>query len=256
MLDWGLTAAALLLFLYAVRASWVAQREGKESGLGCGFGVVACALWAWVLRRHLDDPWPAVRIALGVLLVLPAVGALARPKGAKILQAALALVLAVVLAGPPLVEVWHRYGPDPRSARERELDDAVAEFETLRGDLELRHDALETLRGEERAALQAAGKSWDEVRADPDALQHLALLQRIDAELAAVRDDLAQVEAHLVDLRAARERGEPEAAISKEEAQLQALRASLRDATPLDELGVVEKHALEAELHDLYDSEF
>ena len=121
MFDWGLTAAAVLMLLFAIRA--VTSSEGKER-LGCGFGLVTALLWIWVLRHHLPDfdVVDAARVAIGILLVLPAARALKQPKGG-VVMAAVALVLAFVIAGPVVARLWKDHKPDIARTKIERLED-------------------------------------------------------------------------------------------------------------------------------------
>ena len=198
MLHWGLTAAALLLFIYAVRTLFLSNKgagdQGKEK-LGCGFALVATALWVYVLKHHLDDPWRAIRLGLGLLLVLPSVRAIARPRGAPILAAALGLVLAVVIAGPVVRSLWAEHGPDLRSTEERDLAERIEEFEELRAEYAERLAGLEELHGQVKAEIRARSSRWEEVLADPELLARVELLRRIEKETTAARTALVTIDA-------------------------------------------------------------
>ena len=114
--DWGITAAAVLMFLLAVRVMFMSGKQGNEgkTKLGCGFGFVAACLWAYVLRDHVGSFWPAARIGLGLFLVLPAAKALANPRGKNLALAAISLAVGVIVAGPVVQRLWSEYRPDER----------------------------------------------------------------------------------------------------------------------------------------------
>ncbi len=258
MLHWALTAAALLLLIFAIRTLFISSR-GEDDGqqkLGCGFALIAALLWMYVLDHYLEDPKVAIRLGLGVLLVLPAIQALANPKGARILRAAVGLVLAVLIAGPPLAGLWNEYGPDQRSAAQRVVAEDIADLEQLREQLLQELEAFDQLRAEVRAKLQAGAKSWEELRADPDLMQSLGLLQRIDEQRLLLAADLAKVEQRLPELRAALERAEDAAQVPTSTTELDALRKSLGGLPSLDDLSIVQKHAQEKELEQFFKSEF
>lgn len=260
MLNWGLTAAALLLFVYAVRTVFLSSKgegDGGRQKLGCGFALVAAALWIWVLNRYLEDPWRAIRLGLGVLLVLPAVQAIAKPGGASILRAATGLVLGVVIAGPVVQDLWAEYGIDTRPKEQRTLAEKLDELEDLRVTLRDRRDALSELRASVKADIKASGKSWEEIQASPEWLKRLEVLRRIDEEAGKAEARLVQIDARLPELRAAlaaAEAGRPEE--PSVDSELDALLRALEAAPPLDELSIVEQHARKQELQALFEEEF
>ena len=260
MLHWGLTGAALLLFLYAVRLLFLSSRgtsNEAQQKLGCGFALAAALLWTYVIDHYFGRPWGAIRIGLGLLLVLPAVQALAKPERARILSAAIAVILAAVVAGPPLQEMWEKYGLDTRDPEVTELADRIAELEALQQELEQRRDSLQKLRGEVKAEIQAARASWSEIESDQALLERLEVLRRIDEEKARTDAGLAQIQARLPDLReafaASADGGSLEPSGGSE---LDPLLKELEDAPSLEELSIVEQELRKQELRVLYEREF
>jgi hypothetical protein len=259
MLHWGLTAAALLMFAYAVRMLFVSSKAEGDKGkqnLGCGFAVVSAALWIYVLDHHLDDPWPAIRIGLGALLVLPAVQALAKPEGARILRAAVGLALAVVLAGPPLQDLWSKLQPDPRAAEEQEIDTKIEELEARIEPLSARGIRIDELRKQLRDEILATGKNWDELKDDKQALYRLSVIRELDEQRAEVRDALERLASRLRALsqaKAALQAGQ-EAPGWESEAPDDALIRAMANVPPLDELPPVEQHLRRKELEELFNS--
>jgi len=259
MLHWGLTLAALLLFVYAVRTVFVSSKadgDGNKQKLGCGFAVAAALLWMYVLNQYLESPFNAIRIGLGALLVLPAVQAVARPQGARVVRAAVGLILAVLIAGPPLQGVWARFGPDGRSNEERALAGKLGELEELETTLRERATALDELSADVRAEIKATGKGWDEIQADPELLQRLDVLRRIEEERERVATNLAKVEQTLPELRVALERAAESESEPEPDTELDQLLRSMENAPPLDELSIVEQHARQKELQELFEKEF
>lgn len=259
MLHWGLTAAALLLFVFAVRTVFVSSKAGgddKQQKLGCGFAVAAALLWIYVLNHYLASPMSAIRIGVGALLILPAVQAIAQPKGARVLRAALGLILAVFIAGPPLQGVWARFGPDGRSSEQRALAGKLEELEELQTTLLERAAALDELSADVRAEIKRTGKGWDEIQADPELLQRLEVLRQIEQERTRVATNLEKVEQRLPEVRAALARAEESDSVPEADTELDQLLRSMEDAPPLDELSIVEQHARQKELQDLFEKEF
>jgi hypothetical protein len=266
MLDWGLTAAALLLFLYAIRTLFVSSKEDgerKQQGLGCGFAIVAAGLWIYVLNRHLDDSLGAIRLGIGVLLILPAIQAIAKPQGARIVRAAGGLLLAVLIAGPVVRDLWAEHGIDLRPASERAFAEKIEALEALRGKHLAREGELRELRDRVKGEIGASGKSWEEVQADSGLLEKVDLIRLIDEELAEVASALAGIDSRLPELREAlreieeggtEERGTEEASTAGSE--LDSWIEEMEKAAPLDELPIVEQHVRKMELQRLFEEEF
>lgn len=194
-LDWGLTAAAVLMLLFAIRV--LMAKEGKDQ-LGCGFGIATALLWMWVLRRQLDDLplYDAGRVGLGVLLVLPAAKALAQPKGARLIGAAISLVLAFVVAGPVVSRLWSQHKPDIARTRVEVLQDQVSELDAT---LAERLGYLDQVR-ERLNELEV-----EVARIDPDV--DLATRPDVEAKLAAIlhlRPIAAQMQDEVASLTARR----------------------------------------------------
>lgn len=261
MLHWGLTAAALLLFIFAVRTLFLSSKgeENKDQQkLGCGFAVVAAALWIYVLDHYLDDASGAIKIGIGVLLVLPSVRAIARPKGAPIIAAAAGLVLAVLIAGPEVQKLWQEHGLDLRPAKQVVLSERIEEAEALREEYAGRLADLTELRGAVKAKIGSAVGSWQEVQKDPELLDQLQLLQRIDEEIETADSALATIDAYLPEMRAALEALEREEVEQPPtgESELEQLLQELQDAPPIDELPLGEQYERKQELQELFEREF
>ena len=200
MLDYGLTAAAALMLLFAVRA--LMAKDGKNA-LGCGFGVVTALLWMWVLRRQLDE-FPvadAVRVGLGILLVLPAAKALAQPKGANIVMAGISLVLAFVIAGPAVSRVWSEHKPDLVRTRIEVLSDRVQELDAAVQERRSYLNQVKAKRIELSTSVAQSQFQGADLADHPEVERKLAAILRltpIEAQLAAEVEDLT---ARLMDSR-------------------------------------------------------
>lgn len=261
MLRWALTAAALLTFLYAVRVVFL---SGKDSGhqrekLGCAFGLVAAGLWAYVLGDYLGSFWPGVRVGLGLLLVLPAVQALAKPKGGPILRGVVGLILAILIAGPVVQDLWGRYGPDGRPSHVVALENKISEMRDLLGLLEERERGLSEMRSDLRAEIAGLGASWEELQGKDEAMQRLEVLRKVEEQLSKLRPGLVKLrdripllEAQLAEVeRTSEEPPEPEG-----DPVIDALMKELEAAPELKDLSIVEQYAREKELQALYEEEF
>lgn len=212
MLDIALFAVAALLLLHALRLVVLGERDedgSRKRNLGCGFGLIAGVFWGAALGRLLGDTGDGLRLALGVILLIPVVAAVFKPHGAPIVRAALSLVAAILIAGPVVQRHWSDFVPD-------ESRDKLSAFEDRRDEIESALSALpdlrERLRGdaaELRASLDARGHAtFDAAAEDPAAfaeLRELAdverLLARADENEVALRSELEQLDDALRQLR-------------------------------------------------------
>ncbi len=103
VINWALDAAALLLVFYAIRV--LAQdpdekHPGGRAKLGAWFFFLACLLWSLASEPWVGDYWSALRLGLGVFLLAPAIGALVKPHGFRLVMGLIALIVAVLSAAP------------------------------------------------------------------------------------------------------------------------------------------------------------
>ncbi len=245
-LSWGLTAAAVLLVLYALRV--VLQKDnpehpGQQARLGCGFFFLACTLWSLAAHQWVGGWIPAGRLGLGIFLVTPALGALTRPHGSRLALGVLGLILGIFLAGPVVRELASGW-PQGRTTA---LEDQLHQLRTREGELSGVMDDLEQEQRTLTAALETGGfADFTAVQADPKALAQLERLARVrellskgTARLGEVREAISTLEAKLAGSEEA-EAGVPH----------------LLGADPLDEqsdLTPVEEYARQKELQALFE---
>ena len=107
-LSWALSAAAVLLMLYAMRVVLQerdSEKPGNKAGLGCGFFFLACLLWSLAAHRWVGGWGNGFRLGMGVFLATPAIGALTKPQGARLLLGLVGLMLGILLAFPVIQEL-------------------------------------------------------------------------------------------------------------------------------------------------------
>lgn len=247
-LSWALTAAAILLALYAIRVTLQGrdpERPGQRAGLGCGFFFLACILWSLAARQWVGGWVDAFRLGLGAFLVTPALGALTRPQGGRLVLGVVGLVLGIVLAGPVVRELWTEARDAPRTRLETEIEELEEQEELLAA----RIDGWEEERIELEARLVTAGhEDFDSLQDDPDALADLERLAQVEELLALAHGRLEQVRRRIQ---------EGEAALATaEERQEDALESLGLEgaATPTEEdLTPVEEYARRKRLEALYE---
>jgi hypothetical protein len=258
-LSWALVATALFFFFFAVLQLWRSARapEGKKEKerLGCGFALVAFLVWTFAFGRILGGFTDGVRLALGLVLLLPVVHALAQPSGAKILRSALALFVAILLAGPVVLELARRLDRSEHEAVQAELEARVAELRAALAGLDEDLARLAAEREELRARIAESG-SGDFESLDADALARLRRLSELDGLLAttqaradALRAELPRLEADVERLRLGG------SALSGPE--LESMRNRPSEPPPSEGGPVSVEELLEREkLRELYEEEF
>lgn len=264
MLRWALTAAAVFTLLFAIRTVFSGTKEESDGRqkLGCGFGLLSAGLWAYVLNDYVGSWWTGLRVGIGVLLLLPAASALAKPQGASVLRALLALVVGVLLIGPVARDLWEEHGPDDRPEAVIGLEEQLAEARALEAQLRERERGLVELRREIRADVSRLGSTWEELEENDEALRKLDVLQTVDQQLARVQGALVRLAAQVPELEARLAEVEREGAAvagsgaASGDPALDALRRELEEAPSLEELSLVEQYAKKKELQAVFEREF
>ncbi len=207
-LSWALTAAAVLLVIYALRVTVQSrdpEKPGQKAGLGCGFFFLACLLWSLASHRWVGGWGNAFRLGMGIFLATPAIGALTKPHGARLFLGVIGLMAGIVLAGPVARDLVVGYQEREEAAPRLELEGRIGELRDAEGKLVEALDRWNGERLELTATLQSSGF------ADFSALQQdrasLARLERLDeigrltdeasARLDQVRETLRASEAEL-----------------------------------------------------------
>lgn len=253
-LDWGMTAAAVLLFLFGIRA--LVSKDGRKS-LGCSYGIASGLIASWLLKDELGGFQNGLRIGLALLLLLPAVKALAEPVGKNILIAAASLVVAFVVVDEPARQVWNRYAPGAPS-RSRELSDALGELRANIESLSERRAKLAAMEDDFRARVEASGPDRaarlesDEGRKALSGLQKVRqLASATEARIRVMELKADEVEQRLADL----ERGGEALDAAESDPELDLLLREV-EGTSLQEDDVIEQYLEQKKLEALYDEEF
>ena len=150
-LDWGLSASAILLVIFAART--LVTGEGKAQ-MGCGFMFVAAAVGTFAIGRQVDGFGlvDGARVTVGILLLVPVFRVLFSHKGSSVTVAVISLLAASVIAGPVVARIFPSTSrPTPRSCASTRR----SERRTGAREEQVELDAIETpMAG--RAALDAS----------------------------------------------------------------------------------------------------
>lgn len=183
-LSWALFATAALLFVFAIRFTFRGNRAdggNAKRSLGCGFGLVAAAVWTLALRELVGDTWTAGRIAVAAILLLPVVEAVARPEGARTMRAAISVVLAAVLAGPVIGDAWEAVREPESEATWTDLEQRIADQELALERIEAHSEQLVDDREDLVDSIRDAGHAnFDEAAGDPATMHLLEELADLD----------------------------------------------------------------------------
>lgn len=239
MFHWALVAAAVLMLLVAIRTLFVSSKKDSKGKLGWPFALVAAGLWIYVLRDYVGEFGPALRIGLGILLVMPAVQAIADPGKLRLVRAVGGLILAVLIAGPAVQELWNQHGLDFRPREEKTL-------EKERSNLLASREKYETYAAELRSEIRAYGNSWDAVSENPEALAKVEALE-------VVRERIAKIDAALAELS---EPTHVPTVVEEEPDELEGIRESVRKEVGGSTESIVEQHAKKKALEDVFSREF
>jgi len=257
MMHWALTAAAVLALVFVIRSLFLSGRNrnaGREK-LGFGFSIGAAALWVYVLEHHLGELGPALRLAGGVLLLLPVVSALAYPARARIGRAVGCLILAVLLAGSTVQGLWIEYGPDTRPENIRKIEAQLEEAHDMRTRLLERQSALKNLSAVTKTEVLALGRDWSVVENDPEALKKIELLANARDRLTRITAELAELEISSAKLSERLVSSAVSSTSDAAETELQAITLELESRTQPTDEGLVEQHLRTQKLRKLFEAE-
>ena len=199
-LSWALTAAAVLLVVYALRVIMQdrdPEKPGKKAGLGCGFFFLACLLWSLAAHRWVGGWLDAFRLGMGIFLATPAIGALTKPHGARLLLGVIGLVLGIVLAGPVVKDLVTQVEQRETVQLPEELEQLKDRESKLAGVLAGWEEERLTLAG----GLQAGGyNDFAALQADPAALANLERLSKVEHLLEQGQATLTQLQSRVRDV--------------------------------------------------------
>lgn len=201
-IDWGLSASAILLVIFAART--LVTGEGKAQ-MGCGFMFVAAAVGTFAIGRQVDGFGlvDGARITVGILLLVPVFRVLFSHKGSSVTVAVISLLAASVIAGPVVARIFpeHVETGAPREVPpiDEEIEGVEQELAKKRAEL----DAIETPLAEARAALDVLGiETPDELARSEEALQRLRTYKDLLDDRRGLGAEIEALEKQLADLRA------------------------------------------------------
>ena len=145
-LSWAVQGAAILVALYGLRVAFqprIDAQPGGRASLGGGFLFILCLTWGLASHAWVNGYLNGFRLGMGVYLLAPALGALRKPHGSRLVLGLVGLVLAVLLAGPVVREEICRCAtptqadaPDedstPEEREAQSLSDSLPEDEAAR----------------------------------------------------------------------------------------------------------------------------
>lgn len=201
-IDWGLSASAILLVIFAART--LVTGEGKAQ-MGCGFMFVAATVGTFAIGRQVDGFGlvDGARITIGILLLVPVFRVLFSHKGSSVTVAVISLLAASVIAGPVVARIFPEHVETGASREVPPIDEEIqgVEQELARKRAEL--DAIETPMAEARAALDALGiETLDELARSEEALERLQTYKDLLDDWKGLRVDIEALEKQLADLKA------------------------------------------------------
>ncbi len=262
-LHWALTAAALLLFLIAILNlfSGLRSKDGQgKQGMGCGFALLAALLWSYVLGQYFGDWKDGLRVSVGVLLVLPAVAAVARPGKASLCGSVLGLILGVVLAGPVVQRWWQQEYGERDKKLAIEVEERIDSLKALRMQIGAELQRLRV--DEQNMALELEARdygSFEEMTADEAAVSQLEEWGRVRELIVDGQDRLDALDSRIpaleTQLQLLRRETETREGFGDELSgeELDGLREELLDEGDLKAPGIGEDYEREVRLRELFD---
>lgn len=255
--DVALYGAAGLLVLYALRVVFQKkdpEHPGAEARLGCGYFFLACALGG-LASRDLVGGWVnAARLGTGVFLAAPALGALTKPHGSRLFLGVVGLFLSAFVAGPVVKDIWTGVEERIEGGPRLELEDAIAQMETRRDEIDGRLDDWRTRDLELRQLIKQKGfADFDALSEDPEGLKMLQELEVTQATIAAAEGEVAKLDAKIEEARAKLAQLEAAGAQAEEETELD---LDLPDLSGDEYLTPVEEYVRQKELEALFEQEF
>lgn len=253
--DWGITAAALLMLVYAART--FVSGKGK-SQMGAGFAFVAAFVWTLAIGRHIDGftYWEGFRVAIGVLFLVPVFRVFFTHTGGSIVFAVISLILASLIAGP----VVTKYGGQLTSPDTPRVETVQAKIDEVDAAIETKtktRDAVAGFMAEESAKLAASGlKTAEEVEANPEAFAALQKYARYKDQLNGLFAEIADLESRRAELQKSLDvlkSGDDSSKVSQTEAERirRQVEADVEREKPL-----IEKYSERGEMLELFEAEF
>jgi hypothetical protein len=253
-LSWAMTAAAVLLMLYALRVVLQGrdpEKPGQQAGLGCGFFFLACLLWSLASHDWVGGWWNAFRLGLGIFLVTPAIGALTKPHGARLFIGVVGMILGILLAGPVVKQLALGYQDHQDSAPRLALEARAGELREAQATLTVAVAQLQAeLVGLTTSLQQTDHVDFASFSTDPAALASLERLGKVEQLIDLARSRLAQVTS---DLELAEDALAKDVEQEEEAGLLKVLGVHDSDAPSEDDLTPVEVYAKQKRLQVLFE---
>lgn len=203
-LDWGLSAAAILLVVFAART--LVTGEGK-SQMGCGFMFVAAAVGTFAIGRQIDGFGfvDGARITVGILLLVPVFRVLFSHTGSSVTTAVISLLAASVIAGPIVARVFPEHVetdvPYEITRVDGEIERVAEQLEETRAT----RDAIVTSAGEARIAFDAFGiETVEDLQGNDDALKAWQTYKGLRDSMAELGVEIEALEEQRANLQASR----------------------------------------------------
>lgn len=201
-LDWGLSASAILLVIFAART--LVTGEGKAQ-MGCGFMFVAAAVGTFAIGRQVDGFGlvDGARVTVGILLLVPVFRVLFSHKGSSVTVAVISLLAASVIAGPVVARIFPEHVETDAPRKVLRVDEEIESVEQELAKNQVELDAIETPMAEARAALDALDiETADQLARSEEALQRLQTYKDLLDNWKGLRVEIEALEKQLADLRA------------------------------------------------------
>ena len=203
-IDWGLSASAILLVVFAART--LVTGEGKAQ-MGCGFMFVAAAVGTLAIGRQVDGFGlvDGARITVGVLLLVPVFRVLFSHKGSSVTMAVLSLLAASVIAGPVVARIFPEHVEVDVSHEISRVDEEIGRVEQELEEKRAALDAIVTPTAEARAAIDALGvETAEELAGDEEALERWRAYKDLRDDRAELLGEIESLEERRAVLRASR----------------------------------------------------
>ncbi|MEE2941507.1 MAG: hypothetical protein VX460_14060 [Planctomycetota bacterium] len=255
-IDWGLSASAVLLVVFAARA--LVTGDGKAQ-MGCGFMFVAAAVGPFAIGRQVDGFGlvDGARITVGVLLLVPVFRVLFSHTGSSVTAAVISLLAASVIAGPVVARIFPEHVetdvPHEISRVDEEIEQVTRELEETRAT----RDSIVTSTAEARAAFDVLGVETAEALArDEEALERWRTYMGLRDSMAELLVEIESLEEQLTNLEASKAALEEGADHRGALARAESIREQVEAAAKWRGAGSgVERYADRAELLESFEQE-
>lgn len=255
-IDWGLSASAILLVIFAART--LVTGEGKAQ-MGCGFMFVAAAVGTFAIGRHVDGFGlvAGARITAGILLLVPVFRVLFNHTGSSVTTAVISLLAASIIAGPVVARIFPEHVetdvPHEISLVDEEIERVKQELEETRAT----RDAIVISTAEARAAFDALGVETAEALArDEVALESWRTYKGLRDKMAELLTEIESLEEQRANLEASRAALEEGADHRGALARAESIRREVEAAAKgRDARSDAERYADRAELLEFFEQE-